>query len=295
MSLLQLTNNMLLFFFLLCDLLTLLTLSDTSPRLHCLIQQFLLSEWNRELESVHLPPILTRQLMRDVDMVVSGSTALRFILRDFPRNLRWQSNDVDIYCGKSSETAVLQFVSIQRYVHYPAHEDENISPYSLPAIDKVHHLRHPTGIKMDIIVSTTDNSLLPIANFWGTLVQNYIAADHFTIAYPSSTLRQIGYVAPHRDHITSTQRCITKYTLRGFDIRRFIQDPTPLYCPAAIRSFNDSFCLTYALNEHYFPEQGTDQQWQLSSICQCQSHSNLNHFCKLLLHATASFTHQKTV
>ena len=258
------------------------------------VSTFQLSKWNRELALVHLPPICTQQLMCNVDVVVSGSTALCFILRDLPHSLHWWSNDIDIYCGKSSETVVLQFIANHSYFHFPANDDQNLSTYSLPAIDKVHHLHHPTGIKMDIIVSTTNNLLLPIANFWGTLMQNYIAADHFTVAYPSSILWQIRYITPHCDHIISTQHCITKYMQRGFDIRWFIQDPTPLYCPTALCSFNDSFCLTYALNDHYFPQHGTTQHWQLSSICQCQSHSSLNHYSKLLLYATASLSHHQT-
>ena len=272
MSLLQFTNDTLLFILSLCDLPTLLTLSETSPGLHRLVQNFLLSEWNCKLASLYLPPIRTRQLMRDVNMVVSGSMALRFVLRDYPRNTAWRNNDVDIYCGKSSETAVLQFVTNEHYFPFPPNDNYPHSSYSLPGIERVHHLRHPSGMMMDIIVSSRDNALLPISNFWGTLLQNYIAADHFTIAYPSTTLRQIRYVAPQRDNISNTERCIAKYLQRGFDIRRFIQDTTPLYCPTAIRSFNDTVCLTYALNDHYFPNHDADEQWQLSTTCQCLSH-----------------------
>ena len=128
------------------------------------------------------------------------------------------------------------------------------------------------GFTLDVIVSNSEDPLLPITGFWGTLVQNYIGTDTFAIAYPRTTLRRAGYLAPFRENQENTQKCIRKYQSRGFTISRYILDPSPYYYPAASRSFTDKKTLTFQFDDSV---QTVDSDapctiWRSTSTCSCQ-------------------------
>ena len=80
-----------------------------------------------------------------------------------------------------------------------------------PGILAVFSLQHPRQKKIDVVISDTNNALLPITCFWGLIVQNYVAADSFAIAYLHTTLSGIGYIALERAQQTKTLECIEKY------------------------------------------------------------------------------------
>ena len=257
---------------------SLLCLAQTSSTLRFLIKKFFLSRWRQELSKYFLPPTETRMWMRYLHIVASGSSALRQVL---PNTTEWQNNDLDFYCPQKNTAPCLEFLFKQGYhvicSEEPLPPDDSTSPlpYHGPGILAVIPLQHPGQKKIDVVISTNDNALLPIATFWGSVVQNYMAADSFAIAYPRNTLKRIGYIAPDRAHLAKTVRCVQKYHTRGFTILEYDTVIHQGYCPAQLRSFDDEHTLRFSFTDppHYYEPQF--HYWRLKLRCPCEGQTVL--------------------
>jgi len=293
MPLSTLTLDMFLVVFTHNDLHSLLALSQMCTTLCHLVQCFLLAEWNSYLGCSFLPPVETRCLMHKNNIIVSGSTALHFISHNSPSFSSWTSNDIHFYCPKSHATDLLNFIVLHGYTIILELEDyptkypiyllpsmcshihkklyaKHISPHCLPGISKVIHLKHTSNKALDIIISNSENSLSAITHFWGTLVQNYITADSFTVAYPRTTLYGIAYISPWCVNRGNTPQCKAKYHDHGFDIQHYIAQPNTLYCPQAPRSLQDSQSLAFCFTNNIQPLCHVEEYWQLFPTCVCQ-------------------------
>ena len=279
-SLEHLNHDILLYVLSYADTESLLSLAQLLSTLRCLIKRFFLSCWREELSTFFLPPTETRMWMRHLNIVVSGSSALCQVL---PNTMQWQNSDLDIYCPQKNAVPCLEYLFKQGYDVIwseelsPPNDPFPYLPYHGPGIFAVIRLQHPGQKKINVIISITDNALLPITSFWGSIVQNYIAADSFTIAYPHTTLNGIGYIAPERAQLTKTLECVEKYHARGFIILQYDCINHHPYCPAHLRSFDDHCTLRFSFTEHlnYFRQHL--HYWRLNLHCHCETY--VANFC----------------
>lgn len=204
-------------------------------------------------------PRAFRSLMRLLGAVLSGSFALSFLARD--DSCKFTPNDLDLYLPrKYVRRFALYLVEVEGY----ALLEKRKAPYGM-----AHHIVIALGkgsSRIELIPSTSESALLPIANFWSTHVMNYISADTFCVAYPELTFNNRGVLSPVRliDLRHTSSHIITliqKYAARGFDIRtrRYAWDeawpPSPCTsdasCPRQRRFFGDRFCVTGTLSRNY--------------------------------------------
>ena len=145
-------------------------------------------------------------------------------------------------------------------------------PYHGPGIFVVIRLQHPAQKKINVIISTTDIALLLIASFWGSIVQNYVTADSFAIAYPHTTLNGIGYIALECAQLLKTLECVKKYHACGFTILEYNPILHHPYCPAHLHSFNDPCTLQFSFTEHLNYFRPHLHYWRLNICCHCKKY-----------------------
>ncbi|KAG6871433.1 hypothetical protein C0992_010967, partial [Termitomyces sp. T32_za158] len=113
---------------------------------------------------------------------------------------------------------------------------------------------------VDLVVSMTDDSVVPIINFHSTLIMNYMSGTNIVCAYPDLTFNRRGLVNSRRLILSELDYDIIspliKYRRRGFDLAVTLEeweeygkhvcgsDPN---CPGTTRSFNDSHTFTVNL------------------------------------------------
>jgi len=267
-----------------CDMTSVLSFARVSHTFRVLVQCFFRAQFYHTLYPYFPDVTSTIKLMHHLNVVISGSTALQFVIREQSSN--WSANDIDLYCPKSNAQNFIRFLESQGYfdiLRQPPHIDHSDWPRDdlwcyqrfyndmVCAIDRVVRMQNLHGFTLDVVVSNTEDPLLPITSFWGTLLQNYISTDTFAIAYPRATLRRAGYLAPFRENQENTQKCIQKYQGRGFTINRYVLDPSPYYCPAASRSFADKKTLTFRFDDSVTQIVDAPQTiWRSVSTCSCQ-------------------------
>jgi hypothetical protein len=145
------------------------------------------------LATVYLPFGATRAMMKEHDVIISGSAALHALMA-----CPWPINDVDLYCGRGSVPAVAEFLQEHGYMNLaPVDVDGDAGasdPYlSLRTVRSVRsfcHSAHRT--KIDIIESNTGSCVAPLLEFHSTPVMNWIAHDGIVSLYPDLTMQLRG-------------------------------------------------------------------------------------------------------
>ncbi|KZT18751.1 hypothetical protein NEOLEDRAFT_1020676, partial [Neolentinus lepideus HHB14362 ss-1] len=156
------------------------------------------------------------------EAIVSGSMALATVLRaPFLQN-NWPPRDLDLYVS-SSHFATLQACLLTGEFGFQLVNIHTCYPYPLgPNIAAISTLSHLTrDVKVDIIVSNDDNNgILPVFQFYGTQVMNWIAADGLFMAYPKLTFARHALFNPVTRilHTSEAHKAVLlKYQDRGFD------------------------------------------------------------------------------
>ncbi|KAF7340793.1 NADPH-dependent methylglyoxal reductase GRE2 [Mycena sanguinolenta] len=132
-----------------------------------------------------------RELQRQTQTVISGSTALQFFNR-----LTWPDSDLDLYVPHASAAFIVLFLRDSGYAFRPR-EIQRKDP-SLQLFDdgpKDYHERgiidvldfHNESKKIQVIIFGTPSSMEVIAGFHSTCVMNVITHDVAFALYPWST------------------------------------------------------------------------------------------------------------
>lgn len=246
----------------------LVLISAVSPSMRALVGQFIRGKWLRALSRFVDSPVELCNLLRSTHSVVSGSTALHFIL-DSPRS--WTASDCDLYVPFGASDTIQKYLRGRESYEDPRGRSGKPDDYVKaiqnsrhnPSIHSVVHLYRSNGMKIDIIESTSTSALHPLAFFWSTHVTNYISADTLCVTYPSLTFNGRGCYVPITH--AAVDRALAKYEARGFRLTSFSSNVGPevcsLYpsllndcnknpnCPHQFRSFGDKWCLQFVFDE----------------------------------------------
>jgi hypothetical protein len=243
------------------DLAQLMAFSGTSKSFRKIVTAFINRLVHRTIRPFFDNPTLFLNLLRHTRSVLSGSLAL-FLL--FPCNLHstWKCGDADILVPREHKSAVITFLKAAfgyEVIHMFA-SDLTHNPDSRIQ-EVVRMLCKDKDKQVDVIISDSDSSILPIWRFHSTIVMNFISADGIYCAFPSHTLHHHGIVNPI--HIQSglpssqIEYCIQKYKSRGFNISTHPNDVDgekrhscgrSSICPNTIRSSLDSMSLAIAFD-----------------------------------------------
>ncbi|KAI9057845.1 hypothetical protein FKP32DRAFT_1536890, partial [Trametes sanguinea] len=159
-------------------------------------------------------------VLRATGCVLSGSAALKVL--DHQRPGSWAPSDLDIYAPRGK---AMRFASYL-ITHEGYTLDRTVASYGYgdsTGFSCVLHL-HQGASSIDIIQSLTLSALHPLPYFWSSHVMNYLSADSFCIAYPTTTLQGRGLLNPvalldGRYPHGRTLRVLAKYSSRGYDFR----------------------------------------------------------------------------
>ncbi|GJE85264.1 hypothetical protein PsYK624_013430 [Phanerochaete sordida] len=231
------------------DLETLLALMATCKYTRYIVCEQLRRSWHTFLLPRFDRPDIVIEAMRNTGTVVSGSAALKWLLR----TTQWENGDVDFYCPFDTFPSFVRTLLNLPGVALLA----NITPDNW---DNMYPLRHgfcnyvvlaSKTWKIDILRSITISPTHPLPYFHSTPVMNFVGADSFCVAYPRLTLRNRAVLRSYalRDKDITA---VAKYMGRGFDYRdtaaRWLDTHTnpslALYCSQSERSFGDAACLT---------------------------------------------------
>ncbi|KAK7677672.1 hypothetical protein QCA50_019363 [Cerrena zonata] len=208
--------------------------------------------YNKMLGSFTPDPIAFRKMMASTNAVISGSTALHFLLRE-PST--WKPQDVDIIAVEAGYDKMLLFILslpgaqvVSDTLDETGGEEIDSHPYGgLRRLVKV----HTNMAKFDVIESVGSIPYNTIIHYWGTHVMNAITADTILCAYPTLTLSQkvvqVRYAA--------TGNPVAKYQERGFHVLdRRLQNLTlshgcenSVLCSSRNRYFGDEDTLVVAV------------------------------------------------
>ena len=209
-------------------IITALSLSRT----HTLLTDKLSSHLRRSFDGLLRSRISThridafRSLLLDTRAVISGSTALHFILRD----THWKPGDFDLYTPFGTGYALVRWLVANEGYTIVADGSKNFTfhPKTLPMpagpcdwltdlgldflpaaprqsrssiphygslgadIYRVYKLTSGTNTFIDVIESSKPSFLPPITKFHSTLVMNYLTPNSVVILYPTLTFERQG-------------------------------------------------------------------------------------------------------
>ena len=170
-----------------CDMPLLFSLEEDA-HWHSSVLQALNRDYAAMLAPFTSNPAGFRNMLRDTGSVVSGSTALWFLLR---KPTSWTPNDMDIVTPYSQYDDVLAYLMSLPgavHVHYVP-DDYRYLPgyYGRRRIDIAGHV-------IDVVQSRTESPFTVVTGYWSTHLMNALTADAFWSAYPSHTMRMTGIV-----------------------------------------------------------------------------------------------------
>lgn len=182
---------------------------------------------------------------------------------------KWFPKDIDVYVPRPRRDdippeMVTYMVEVEGYREVDSPALSNSSNYSLnPEIKNMIVLRKGQ-LRMDVVMSASPISLMPVLRFHSTFVMNCITGHGIWSAYPGKTCAGRGICNPMvfcLDNITprqppaSVRAAYHKYAERGFDIRKgpgSWSDDLHICtkhgcCPHTFRSVEDWSCLYVSL------------------------------------------------
>lgn len=239
--------------------------STASPEIKRVVDEHFTQAWTTALRMFFPDPEQFMRLMDSTGSIASGSFVLWFLLGG-PSD--WKADNFDLYCPeyKSGEIS-RSLATFQGYSQNPPQDEiggnqsDSAREFTHPSIYSVNHLINASGLRLDIIESSSPSALHPVAFSWTTLLTNYISARTLCIPYPFHVLARVGCLT----HASNVQEVFVhakeKYIKRGF---RFIEFKTGAtnevvraypsvrnscvdnpYCPNNVRTFGDKWCLQY--------------------------------------------------
>jgi hypothetical protein len=189
-------------------------------------------------------PRKMRDAMRRIGAVISGSSVLWLLdsLKD-----SWEAGDLDLYVPRNATQAMIDFLLEEGYQVVPEPEGE---PHGGPYID-LGHLASVTklvkgDIKIDLLESLSQSSVLPVAFFHSTAVMNYITADSIAMLYPKLTFLRIAVRCnPDRRSVSSWERKYSRRKFHLFSTSKVYSTFQDVLCKKLARKTGDDFCLFF--------------------------------------------------
>lgn len=187
------------------------------------------------------------RLVKDTKSVFSGSQVLRFVDRG-PGKLNWTAGDLDIYTTKSKAKQLTAFFEREGYkgsiVPGGRRKDRRyVGEFSIICVVT---LEKTDGQSVDVVISSAETPLIPIARYYSTHVVNVITAYSISVAHPDSTLVGKGYLRAWAPNTTALDDAIRKYERRGYQLIRPADaaststNEDESYCPNKKRRFTDN-------------------------------------------------------
>jgi len=195
--------------------------SQTSGSNRIQMQDFIRRNTNDEVRRFVRDPNTLQHLLWSTRSIISGSVALAalisFELRD------WQPRDMDIYTTPSKVNIFLtQLMEVEGYtiVARSNTNDNYVTPGGIVEVIKLSNIQ---GARADLIVSDNKCPFTQTLKFYGSHVSNGITGRGIVCLYPQTTLNyrvMMNLPALHPNSLSipvSVQRCMVKYTKRGFN------------------------------------------------------------------------------
>ncbi|KAK7677671.1 hypothetical protein QCA50_019362 [Cerrena zonata] len=214
-------------------------------------------------------PAAFRHMMRRTNTIISGSTALYFLLRS---PCTWTPGDTDILVSPAHFDTALEFIMALPGATI-THDSHNAPPETYEAIrPNFQRLVKVTTLmaKFDVMMSREASPYHSVAHYWTTLVMNALTADFFVCAYPSLTFSHRG--AMKSRHVLPAP--FEKYTNRGFQFFTPGGPPTKpdqscarlIACSRRQRYFGDDNCLVFPIIDDSVSPADDDTETLESSI-----------------------------
>ncbi|KAK7685967.1 hypothetical protein QCA50_010777 [Cerrena zonata] len=189
------------------------------PGWHELVATEFLLCYNAAFRAFTPDPPAFRKMMLDTGAVISGSTALYFLLR---QPLGWKPDDVDIIAAGAAYEILLAFIltlpgAVVLSDTFDDKREEGQGPYddAYPYAGLKRLVRVSTAMaRFDVIHSSGSVPSNAITHYWGSHVMNAITADSVLCAYPTLTL---AYKAMQIRAAVGGDP-VTKYRKRGFEV-----------------------------------------------------------------------------
>ncbi|KAK7680606.1 hypothetical protein QCA50_016388 [Cerrena zonata] len=206
-------------------------------------------------------PAAFRHMMRRTNTIISGSTALYFLLRS---PCTWTPGDTDILVSPAHFDTALDFIMALPGATI-TYDSRKAPPGTYQAIrPNFQCLVKVTTLmtKFDVMMSREASPYHSVAHYWTTLVMNALTADFFVCAYPFLTFSHRGamksrYVPPAP---------FEKYTSRGFQL--FTPGGPPaqpnqscarfIACSRCQHYFGDDDCLVFPIIDDDVSPSGND-------------------------------------
>jgi hypothetical protein len=187
------------------------------------------------------------EMMRLTRSVVTGSAAVLF----WKGMRHFEPGDLDIATNIDNGDVVVGWFKSRLGWEQVAesHHKYGRGGASTLGVERTIQLRRH-GKYVDIIISKGSSALLSIANFWSTILLNFVSADGAYCAYPDQfrTYRGLVRQSQQWEDIRDTHLLIQKYDSRGMDHVFTIMEWTERYgdtctdrwtCPVEWRRFGD--------------------------------------------------------
>lgn len=202
---------------------------------HDLIVTELYLAFMTTLSSITPNPPAFREMMRSTNTIISGSTALHYLLRH-PHS--WYPSDVDLLVPAGQMDIVVNFIcqlpgaNVMWDVgdNEDVDDDDDDEEEEGNGYPQLFHIGFVRLVKVvtsmghfDIMQSREPSAFNPIPYYWGTHVMNALTADQIYCAYPTFTFRQQGIVTIGQT-LPRTMNIVTKYRQRGFHLYDSSQD-----------------------------------------------------------------------
>ncbi|KAK7683376.1 hypothetical protein QCA50_013638 [Cerrena zonata] len=189
-------------------------------------------------------PAAFRKMMKDTNTIISGSTALYFLLRQ-PSS--WTPGDVDLIVSPTYFGTVVRFLTQlpEGRIESPNRAYDSYPNNNNVGFSKVLKVTTAHG-RFDVIKSLEDSPFHPLAFYWGTHVMNAVTSDSFLCAYPSLTFHNKGAILSNPLK-KSAAAAVLKYEKRGFTFTAYgshTREPTnactdTVLCARRDRYFGD--------------------------------------------------------
>ncbi|KAG6915534.1 hypothetical protein DXG01_011031 [Tephrocybe rancida] len=233
------------------------SLAQAAPALRPFIHGHVNGTIKRVFTNLGLNAAFVLEVLESTGSVVSGSTILAIL-----NPWTFKPNDLDLYVPHSAVNKVITlFVDNYGVTIFSPKDVQGTDYGSLPDVQDVVTLRKDS-IHINIIVSRSDNPLLPIFNFHSTVVMNFMTSTSIFCAYPELTfdyrnlvnMNIVGTWGGLGDKVEGT---IAKYIRRGYDFSAFVTDwpefNTHLCgshpaCPSTLRFVTDGHGFQYWLH-----------------------------------------------
>lgn len=193
------------------------------------------------------------QVMQDTGAIFSGSHVLRFIDRSALRS-DWAPGDLDIYTVKEKAPQLIKFFEDEEYKGFVKPRGRKVDRHYVAegAIACAVTLKKSGHPDVDVVISSAESPIIPIARFYATHVVNVITGYSVNVAYPKATLNGKSYLRYWAPDTDTMEYAINKYNRRGYTILRSNDSSEAtlgdavarFYCPHTTRSFTDEGTLT---------------------------------------------------